>query len=533
MAAEIILLNGEIYTQVTQEWAKRFNSGGTVNDMVVAMALDTSNNIIVTGWIQTTDQNANFCTVKYNPAGIFLWSAIFNRPAGSNSIDQPTALGVDIQGNIYVTGASERTGYGTNDYCTIKYNSSGVQQWVRRYNRGGIRGHISNAIAIDNLGFVYVTGASQGDNINYDIATIKYTQNGDSVWVRRYDSPYHLDDVAYSIAVDNNGDVYIVGGISYASNSTKIIALKYNSNGVQQWVNIGINGFLKKIKLDINNNVITAGIAIFGAPNGDDYLTVKYNSAGVQQWLATYNGTGTGVINDIINDLDIDIQGNVFVTGRSLILTDWDYATIKYNSSGAQQWVKTHNGMGNNYDEAKAVKVDSVGNIYVTGRASGPSPNYPNYFTTIKYNTSGVQQWLASYPGSGIDLVIDKNQNVYVAGGNSDAGFGVDYYTIKYVQFVGITPIVGNIPDKYLLYQNYPNPFNPSTIISYYLPRKNKVTLKVFDILGKEISTLVNSYQESGEYKFNFKPENISTGIYLYKLQTEDFADTKMMVYQK
>jgi hypothetical protein len=95
-----------------------------------------------------------------------------------------------------------------------------------------------------------------------------------------------------------------------------------------------------------------------------------------------------------------------------------------------------------------------------------------------------------------------------------------------------------DVPKKYALLQNYPNPFNPSTIISYQLAFSSNVTLRIYDILGREITTLVNEFQSSGEYSVNFYVETslikpLATGIYFYRLQAGSFVDTKKMMVLK
>ena len=91
------------------------------------------------------------------------------------------------------------------------------------------------------------------------------------------------------------------------------------------------------------------------------------------------------------------------------------------------------------------------------------------------------------------------------------------------------------IPNQYSLDQNYPNPFNPSTIISYQLPKASNVTLKVFDVLGREVATLVDEYRNAGSYDVEFRIENLelSSGIYFYQLKAGDFVETKKMLLIK
>lgn len=97
------------------------------------------------------------------------------------------------------------------------------------------------------------------------------------------------------------------------------------------------------------------------------------------------------------------------------------------------------------------------------------------------------------------------------------------------------TSIAGttDIPEKYSLSQNYPNPFNPSTVISYNLAEGNFITLKVYNELGKEVTTLVSERQNPGSYSINFNGSNLSSGLYYYKLQSGDFSDTKKMLLVK
>ena len=96
---------------------------------------------------------------------------------------------------------------------------------------------------------------------------------------------------------------------------------------------------------------------------------------------------------------------------------------------------------------------------------------------------------------------------------------------------VGITSY--EIPTEYKLYQNYPNPFNPVTKINYEIPVSNYVSLKIFGIDGKEIVSIVNERQVAGKYSYEFDGRNLSSGIYFYKLVTNDFTDLKRMVLVK
>ncbi len=98
---------------------------------------------------------------------------------------------------------------------------------------------------------------------------------------------------------------------------------------------------------------------------------------------------------------------------------------------------------------------------------------------------------------------------------------------------VSVERIDNLLPSDYQLEQNYPNPFNPSTKIRYSIPEHSSVTLKVFNLLGEEIETLVNTEQSAGVYEATFDASNLSSGIYFYTLQTDNFSSSKKMILIK
>jgi hypothetical protein len=98
---------------------------------------------------------------------------------------------------------------------------------------------------------------------------------------------------------------------------------------------------------------------------------------------------------------------------------------------------------------------------------------------------------------------------------------------------IGVEPISGNIPGNYELMQNYPNPFNPATTIRFSIPKTGFVSLKVYDVLGNEIAELVNENLNPGSYKVSWNAGGFASGVYFYKLITNDFVSVKKMILVK
>lgn len=101
---------------------------------------------------------------------------------------------------------------------------------------------------------------------------------------------------------------------------------------------------------------------------------------------------------------------------------------------------------------------------------------------------------------------------------------------VTYNNVVSVDESNDNLPVDFFLEQNYPNPFNPNTVIGYQLPVTGDVTLKIYDILGNAIATLVNEYLEAGRYKVEFDAKSLSSGIYFYTLQAGSYKETRKMV---
>ncbi len=436
-------LLGEINAQINIQWQTRYSSAGTNIDRAEDMALDGAGNVYVTGLGQGVSGNFDYVTIKYDPTGAEIWRTEYN--GTGNSLDEAHAITLDPSGNVYVTGWSDGgagTGY---DYATVKYNSAGVQQWASRYTN--VAGGTDEAwdIDVDNAGNVFVTGSSDGAGTNSAATTVRYNSAGVQQYATRFEGAGSSIDAGFAIYVDSLTGTAYVTGYTFQSTAADFdyITLKYNLAGIQQWATKynspdGNYDEARAIAVDAAGNVYVTGYSQTFVLTNYDFATVKYNAAGIQQWQVRYNGTGNDY--DRANAIALDAAGNVYVTGKSVGVgsTAEDAFTIKYDNSGISQWTARYNGAANGYDEGKALAVDASGNVYITGYSYSSGSN--NDYLTIKYDTAGTQEWITKYNGTANNtdqaaaIAVDGIGNVFITGLSKGAGSNEDFETIKYCQ---------------------------------------------------------------------------------------------------
>lgn len=430
----------------TQQWVRNFDGAQNYFDKASDVKVDNTGNVYVTGQsVKSSDGTSDLVTVKYNSAGTFQWSKLYN---GLGNLDDiPVQLEFN-NSNLFILGTSSSYFFGpfcgTSDYVIIKYNLSGDLNWEARYDGSGEGIDEGTALTVSG-GFTFCTGFSYDNVSNFDYATIKYNSAGAPLWVTRYDA-FGGSDKAASVATDNIGNTYVTGASQGNGSVLDIATVKYAPGGEQLWAsryNGAANGndLGTNIAVDVSGNVYVCGYSD-GSGSGKDYVTIKYNSSGSQQWAVRYNGPGNS--DDIVSSMIFDPAGFIFVTGMSIGSgTLEDIATVKYNSSGSEVWASRFNGAANNSDESASIALDGLGNIIVTGKSkSGSQPSnaeISNYdIVTLKINSSGIQQWASLYNGAGNGddegsyVVTDNSGNIYVTGSGKGLTSDLDYVSIKY-----------------------------------------------------------------------------------------------------
>lgn len=399
------------------EWAVGYN-GGAGEDAAWGLAVDDVGNVYVTG-DSRGEENLDFATVKYDPAGIRLWVTRFD----AGATDQALALALDDSG-VYVTGHSfsEET---LADFTTIKYSLEGDEIWVASYDGSGVSQDVAYAIGVDADGGVYVAGQSvdTDSGLSY-MTTVKYSPDGDELWVARHEG-VDFSESGVALIVASSGDVYVTGE-PYAT-------IKYGADGSEQWVSTFADGSPGGAVLatDADGNVLVTK---------KGFVTAKYSPEGVEIWSVAYDGLVAGQNEGLA--IATDAGGNVYVTGSLAIARqETDLVVVKYSPEGEVLWVGQYDGPAGARDAGSEIKADSEGNVYVGGTSDsidpggGPEADY----VILKYSPEGAEVWVVRFDGllktsdriAGLE--IDGNGNIFVTG-QSGTLAGLDYTTIKYSQ---------------------------------------------------------------------------------------------------
>jgi hypothetical protein len=449
-----------------------------------------------------SSDHSDYVVIKYNSIGN---EELVLRYSPSDSSNQLSRLAIDKDRNIYIAGSAK---YGSL-YKTLKYTLDGNLQWVATDSSGLIfvGTTIPTGLAIDTLGNVFMT--SQTGEI------FKYNSMGKRVWEVPKDGRQNA-----SMVLDNNANIYLV--------RSGIVA-KYDTHGMKKW--------------EVCDTLVAQGGSIQVNCTGDVYICgifglSKYNVEGTKQWSVLYGEGHYGYY------LVLDNSGDPIVFGGYYNGLYDQYAMIKYDLDGVKLWEALYAGplpgpfgMGRG---PRDLCIDRFNNIYVTG--SSYSENGTWDIIVIKYSPKGEEKWVIRYDDYPADeypqeckrerqpiaIRVDTCGNVYVAGHNlmyCDEPKVI--VTLKYKQpnFSNYVNSEETNVFKFNLYTNYPNPFNPTTTISFSLPLKSSVSLKVFDLIGREVATLISNELSAGNHSMQWNAEKMPSGVYFYRLQARQIID--------
>jgi hypothetical protein len=333
-------------------------------------------------------------------------------------------------------------------------------------------------------------------------------------------------DNAQDLQVTSDSGFVIVGRTySYGVGGEDVWLIKTDSNGDTLWTKT-YGGWSH----DYGNRVqqtADSGYVIVGGSHG--LLIIKTDAFGDTLWTKAYNDfiEGTGVIETIDSYV---ITASHDAKGGSLIKTDY---------SGEILWSKIILPCGGP-DEIRLKSLTSANNdCYLIG-GNGGGLTIPDGGYIVLTDLMGNVIWTKNIGGIGlagpfITSAIQTSDSCYLVTGWIEQKIGNVIYPVIFLaklssDVTGLIDTDNVLLEEFFLYQNYPNPFNPTTNIEFSLPNTDFVTLKIYNVLGEEVATLVSERLTAGKYKYKWDVGGLASGMYFYKLEAGNFMQTKKML---
>lgn len=331
-----------------------------------------------------------------------------------------------------------------------------------------VKDDFGSDVAFDAVGNMYVCGArGNGNDLDYYVA--KYSPTGSIIWSKVYNHTVNKDDVAADIEVDASGNVYVTG-TSYGGLLTDIATIKYDNSGNQIWVKrydfSGLPEVATNMKLDASGNVFVCGTG-FNSANDADFIVIKYDPAGNQTGF--HRNTNIGFGYDVPSEMVIDASNRVFIVGTCQN-GNKDIKTVAYTNSLSPLWAKVINKAGMN-DEGFGITVASSSEIVVTGYST--KLNGGTELVVMKYNSANGNN-VAGFPytkSAPIETQIAKGRKIKKDNlGNLVVAGEIDIQGKRHFYVIGL-----NQNGQPVFERNYNNGFGNNSARNMDVTTDNKI----------------------------------------------------------
>jgi len=472
------------FAQLNPEWLNTF--GGPLDEEGACVHQTIDGGFIISGYTYSYGAgNADIWLIKTSSSGEMVWSDTLGGPGGelAGSVQQTS------DGGYILTGYTGSFGWGGGDVWLIKTDSNGDTLWTKTFG-GPLEDSGQTVQQTDDGGYIIIGTTTSFGAGNTDYFLIKTDSNGDSVWAQTYGGAYQ--DLALSGQQTSDGGYILVGYTNHAGFvNSDVWLVKTDSNGDTLWTRqygTETNEVPYSAQQTSDDGYIITGYVISDGGIDTDVFLMKVDSNGDSLWTTNYGSSGGDAGQSVIQTFD---DGYIICGYTPTIQVDANLWVIKTDSYGIVVW---EDDFGGSADEI-GFSIDQTldGGYIITG-------------TTSSFGAGGRDILLLRLDSNGISDVD-----------NSDS----------------------KTVSSFELEQNFPNPFNPSTKIKYTIAPLNLpegeafVMLKVYDVLGNEVATLVNEDKPAGEYEVTFNASGFPSGIYLYKLTAGSYSAAKKMLLVK
>ncbi|MBI5471876.1 MAG: T9SS type A sorting domain-containing protein [Ignavibacteriae bacterium] len=450
-------------------WRKNKYGESKSDEAAYLLELDRLENVYVCGMSKGSGTSFDILTMKYDLRGNLLWTARYDGPTHRG--DAPTAIVVDSAGDLVIAGISYDDGRPRP--VILKYTAHGRLEWVNRLSG------LSNVqrVFIDPMGNII---------LSVDESIVKYDTHGQEIW--------RVDQRSYAIGVDRNSNLYYIAkGIWNPNISTPDTLFKRGPNLESHWTRV-LTSDVNEVRLDDQGSVYLFGYA------GQD---IKIDTAGNNLWSMSSAGY----------DHKIDSRGNIFEHGSNMRFR-------KIRSNGTLAWEGAYAGLDVVFD----YQPGRNGNITAIGMKGSTYPGTP---TISSLDSNGVMQWWIPLDEGtnplkeSFGVRTAEDGSVYAIANGQRDDFSTYPVLLKYKPEPQTAESNrSKLPSVVTLSEAYPNPFNPTTAIRFTFHRSQLTILRVYDLLGREIATLVNEVLTAGHHSATWDASHVASGIYICRLES-------------
>ena len=477
-------------------------NSGTNNDLWFVTFLNANTGYAVgeSGTIRKTTNGGNNWFPQMSGTSDTLFCVNFIDENIGTAVGQSGTIRRTINGGINWFPQNSGTSYTLKSVSFINSNTGilvGFNGLIRKTTNGGINWYSQTSGTYNNLWSTFLLNVNTGWAVGYS-GTVRKTTNGGTNWFPQSVGSSYAELLYVSFLNANTGVITV--GIPGN------IGIYFTQNGGITWTprNIGSGHSQRSIDFVDANNWMMVGDEGDFSRTADGGSTWSFLPIGIMNWLfsTSFVNTNTG-----------------WAVGTSGII-------LKTTTGGVELPNPPSNLIG------FAISDTSIFLAWYDN-----STNETGF--KIERSINSVSNWaLIDSVGTNVENYIDDNGLVpnntyfyrvysYRFGANSP------YSNTIFVYLTDIRKISTNIPEEYNLFQNYPNPFNPSTNIKFDIPKPSQVKIIIYDNLGKVIEEFVDRKLNAGSYEVNWNGSNYPSGVYFYRIETEEFLDVKKMLLIK
>ena len=529
-------------------------------------------------WDAVTDSNGNYTIEMNSDTAGNPWRLDFINYSFPSAVISPKSYSLTIKGDTSNLDFSVSLPAAEIDGKLMTENGQAIPNWY---------------VGLHSLENNFYLSSNTDINGNYHIGLPDSVLGGNYAWqlqtgMGNSDTTGNTLEAVYTIPSIKNSDVIKKNLVIYTADALikgkvtidghnpgyafKIFALAQDTAQAVEWTDSTNGNFILPVSSKIYNYSISVDqsgqnyyVDSIIAHPGDDNVIVNLRTsigtmpaAEVDGKLKTENGqaipNGYVGLHCLGNNFDIssntDINGNYHISLPDSAIAGnyaWqlDSGTSNTDTTGntleAVYFIPSIKDSDVIYKDLVIYTADTL----IEGRVTidGHNPGYAFKIYAFAQDTAQAAEWTDSTNGNFILPVSSKIYNYSIDVDQS----GQNYYVDNIIAHPGDDSVIVNlstspteakqfpnsIPKKFALDQNYPNPFNPTTTIKYSIPQSGLVKLVVYNILGEEVKTLVNQEQPAGSYNINFNADNLSSGIYFYKINAGNYSAVKKMILLK